>query len=61
VEFLRGRGGLDVAAPPRRREDVEGYLDRLNQELLDRIQRSGESFVSNAVATRTTRPRRAPI
>ena len=27
----------------------EGYLDALNQELLDRLQRSGEIFVSNAV------------
>jgi glutamate/tyrosine decarboxylase-like PLP-dependent enzyme len=28
---------------------VERYLDALNRELLDRIQRSGETFVSNAV------------
>ena len=28
---------------------VEGYLDSLNQELLDRLQRGGEAFVSNAV------------
>ena len=30
-------------------EGVEGYLDTLNQELLERIQLSGEAFVSNAV------------
>src|SRR5262249_50055328 len=28
---------------------TERYLDSLNQELLDRLQRSGEIFVSNAV------------
>jgi glutamate/tyrosine decarboxylase-like PLP-dependent enzyme len=28
---------------------VQRYLDALNQELLERIQRSGEAFVSNAV------------
>jgi glutamate/tyrosine decarboxylase-like PLP-dependent enzyme len=28
---------------------TERYLDTLNQELLDRLQRSGEIFVSNAV------------
>jgi glutamate/tyrosine decarboxylase-like PLP-dependent enzyme len=28
---------------------VERYLDALNRELLDRLQRSGEAFVSNAV------------
>ena len=28
---------------------TERYLDALNQELLDRLQRSGEIFVSNAV------------
>ncbi len=28
---------------------VERYLDSLNQELLDRLQRGGEAFVSNAV------------
>jgi aromatic-L-amino-acid/L-tryptophan decarboxylase len=39
----------DLAAPPGPRQGVELYLDRLNQELLDRIQRSGEAFVSNAV------------
>lgn len=41
----------DLAASPgpQEREDVERYLDHLNQELLDRIQRSGETFVSNAV------------
>ena len=30
-------------------EAVERYLDTLNRELLDRIQRGGETFVSNAV------------
>ena len=29
--------------------DVEGHLDALNRELLDRLQRGGETFVSNAV------------
>ena len=29
--------------------DVDAYLDRLNEELLERIQQSGEAFVSNAV------------
>ena len=28
---------------------IEGYLDTLNRELLDRLQRGGEMFVSNAV------------
>jgi glutamate/tyrosine decarboxylase-like PLP-dependent enzyme len=28
---------------------VEGYLDALNREILDRLQRGGETFVSNAV------------
>jgi glutamate/tyrosine decarboxylase-like PLP-dependent enzyme len=28
---------------------IENYLDTLNQELLDRMQREGEAFVSNAV------------
>jgi aromatic-L-amino-acid/L-tryptophan decarboxylase len=40
--------------PPRLRAsmgsaEVEEYLNALNQRLLDRIQRSGEAFVSNAV------------
>ena len=30
-------------------EDTERYLDSLNRELLDRLQRGGEAFVSNAV------------
>lgn len=30
-------------------ERVQRYLDALNQEVLERIQRSGEAFVSNAV------------
>jgi aromatic-L-amino-acid/L-tryptophan decarboxylase len=33
----------------RRTEETERYLDRLNEALLERIQRSGEAFVSNAV------------
>lgn len=50
--------GLSIATfryvPPRMRErigddDVEAYLSELNERLLDRIQRSGEAFVSNAV------------
>ena len=40
--------------PPELRGDVgsvatEGYLNRLNEAVLERIQRSGEAFVSNAV------------
>jgi len=35
---------------PRVGEDaVERHLDRLNRELLDRMQREGDTFVSNAV------------
>ena len=30
-------------------QTVEGHLDALNRELLDRLQRGGETFVSNAV------------
>ena len=30
-------------------EPVERYLNDLNESLLDRIQRSGEAFVSNAI------------
>jgi len=30
-------------------EQVESYLDALNRDLLDRLQRGGETFVSNAV------------
>jgi glutamate/tyrosine decarboxylase-like PLP-dependent enzyme len=30
-------------------EETEAYLNELNQALLDRVQRSGEAFVSNAV------------
>ena len=37
---LRNRLGQDP---------IENYLDALNQELVDRIQRGGETFVSNAV------------
>ena len=29
--------------------EVERHLDALNRELLDRLQRGGEAFVSNAV------------
>jgi aromatic-L-amino-acid/L-tryptophan decarboxylase len=32
-----------------REEQVERYLDALNRELLDKLQRGGETFVSNAV------------
>jgi aromatic-L-amino-acid decarboxylase len=38
-ERLRGRVGA---------EDVEGYLNELNQELLHAVQRGGEAFLSNA-------------
>jgi aromatic-L-amino-acid/L-tryptophan decarboxylase len=31
------------------RPETERYLDALNRELLDRLQRGGEAFVSNAV------------
>ncbi len=37
-------GGLDPEG-----DDAAGYLDRLNEALLERVQRSGEAFVSNAV------------
>ncbi|HSR42686.1 MAG TPA: pyridoxal-dependent decarboxylase, partial [Longimicrobiales bacterium] len=30
-------------------EAVDGYLDRLNQEVQDRLEKGGEAFVSNAV------------
>ena len=30
-------------------ESTERYLNELNETLLDRVQRSGEAFVSNAV------------
>jgi len=30
-------------------DDVEGYLDRLNREILARLQNGGEAFVSNAI------------
>jgi len=39
---------LDLRAQ-RHDAPTESYLDALNQELLDRLQRSGEIFVSNAV------------
>jgi len=28
---------------------IENHLDRLNQQLVDRVQREGEAFVSNAI------------
>ncbi len=34
-------------------DDVRPYLDRLNQALLDRLQRDGDAFVSNAVINGT--------
>ena len=37
---LRNRLGEDL---------IENHLDALNQELVDRMQRGGEAFVSNAV------------
>ena len=42
--FVPGDLRPNVGAP-----DVELHLDRLNRALLDRLQRSGEAFVSNAV------------
>ena len=33
----------------RRRPDREPYLHQLNQELLTRVERSGEAFLSNAM------------
>ena len=39
---------LDLRANPREPQ-VEQYLDALNREILDRLQRGGETFVSNAV------------
>ncbi len=38
----------DLAAK-RGTPDVEEYLQRLNQELLSRVERSGEAFLSNAI------------
>jgi glutamate/tyrosine decarboxylase-like PLP-dependent enzyme len=35
--------------PTMAREDRESYLARLNQELLSRVERSGEAFLSNAM------------
>jgi glutamate/tyrosine decarboxylase-like PLP-dependent enzyme len=32
-----------------RESEVELYLDALNRELVDRLQRGGETFISNAV------------
>lgn len=34
---------------PKAPEAVEAYLNRLNEEIIDRLQKSGEVFVSNAV------------
>jgi aromatic-L-amino-acid/L-tryptophan decarboxylase len=39
---------LDVR-PAAGKPDTENYLDALNREVLDRLQRGGEAFVSNAV------------
>ncbi|HET9369883.1 MAG TPA: aminotransferase class V-fold PLP-dependent enzyme [Vicinamibacterales bacterium] len=36
-------------APSAGRDDIEAYLNKLNAALLDRLQRGGEAFVSNAV------------
>ena len=33
----------------RRTPEIEAYLQRLNQELLTRVERSGEAFLSNAM------------
>lgn len=38
-----------LSAQPGRSEALETYLDQLNQDILDQIQRSGESFVSHAL------------
>ena len=38
-----------TCGPPRDEAEIERYLDALNRELLDRLQRGGEVFVSNAV------------
>ena len=35
--------------PAAGRPDVEPYLHRLNEQLLTRVERSGEAFLSNAV------------
>ena len=40
----------DLASGP---EEVEAYLNRLNAELLIRLQRSGEAFLSNAIVRGT--------
>ena len=37
---------------------IDEYLDRLNQALLDALQRGGEAFVSNAVIARPLRAAR---
>jgi glutamate/tyrosine decarboxylase-like PLP-dependent enzyme len=34
-------------------KNVENYLDKLNQELLDRLQNSGEAYLSNAILNDT--------
>jgi glutamate/tyrosine decarboxylase-like PLP-dependent enzyme len=39
---------LDLRANPHEAQ-VEQYIDALNREILDRLQRGGETFVSNAV------------
>jgi aromatic-L-amino-acid/L-tryptophan decarboxylase len=39
---------LDLRTHPQKAQ-VEVFLDALNREILDRLQRGGETFVSNAV------------
>jgi glutamate/tyrosine decarboxylase-like PLP-dependent enzyme len=51
-ELEPGPGGLSIATFRYVPESVEKdgeYLDRLNEELLTRLQRSGDAFLSNAV------------
>ena len=51
VKTLRQAGFRDVSTVRMTfgSEATEEHLDRLNRELLDRLQRGGELFVSNAV------------
>jgi glutamate/tyrosine decarboxylase-like PLP-dependent enzyme len=57
-ELEAGTSSLSIATfryvPPDLRDtigatDTDAYLDALNEELLERLQRSGDAFVSNAV------------
>lgn len=57
-ELEAGTLGLSIATfryvPPDLRDTIgttatDGYLDALNEDLLERLQRSGDAFVSNAV------------